>query len=94
MPKAFAVLTLLFRWTFYLQIDAHLVCFSSQSLIKKDRQDKDGPTLSEFFDKLVTAYEDPALTPIQYSTNSDGLHSPLISSSVIWVSESWGIYSS
>jgi len=51
-----------------------------QSLIKKDREDQNDPTLTEFYNNLVDAYKDPALVPIQYSSNNDSLSSPLISS--------------
>lgn len=59
------------RWDWFLYL---------QSLIKKDREDQNDATMDEFFDKLVTAYQDPALMPIQFSTNTDSLYSPLISS--------------
>lgn len=36
--------------------------------------------MAEFYDKLVTAYRDPALMPIQYSVNSESLNRPLMSS--------------
>ncbi|XP_034681282.1 CSC1-like protein HYP1 isoform X3 [Vitis riparia] len=52
------------------------------SLIKRDRQDQNEPSMDEFFHELVTAYQDPALAPIQYSSNRDSLTSPLISSDV------------
>lgn len=54
------------------------MCF--QILIKKDREDQNDAMMSEFFDKLATTYQDPALMPIQYSADSDSLNRPLISS--------------
>ena len=54
------------------------ICF--QILITKDREDQNDATMSEFFDKLVTTYQDPALMPIQYCADSDSLTRPLISS--------------
>ena len=51
-----------------------------QVLIKKDREEENDPSMNEFFDELVTAYQDPALMPIHYST--DSLNSPLLSSQV------------
>ncbi|KAF5958502.1 hypothetical protein HYC85_005727 [Camellia sinensis] len=42
-----------------------------QSLIKKDRDDQNDPSMAEFLDELVTAYRDPALMLIQYSGRSD-----------------------
>jgi hypothetical protein len=53
-------------------------CF--QVLIKKDMEDQNDATMSEFLDRLVTAYRDPALMPIQYSADIDSLNRPLISS--------------
>ncbi|KAJ6899824.1 hypothetical protein NC652_026082 [Populus alba x Populus x berolinensis] len=53
-------------------------CF--QVLIKKDMEDQNDAAMSEFFDKLVTAYRDPALMPLRYSADIDGLNRPLISS--------------
>jgi len=38
-----------------------------QCLIKKDREDQNDPNMSEFYDKLASAYNDPALMPIKYS---------------------------
>lgn len=43
----------------------------SQSLIKKDREDLNDPQMPQFFSELITAYMDPALSPLQFS-NSDG----------------------
>ncbi|KAJ6726688.1 putative MEMBRANE PROTEIN DUF221-RELATED [Salix purpurea] len=55
----------------------------AEILIKKDREDQNDSTMSEFFDKLVTTYQDPALMPIQYCADSDSLNRPLISSAEI-----------
>lgn len=43
-----------------------------QCLIKKDHDDQNDPSMPEFLDKLVTAYRDPALMPINHSGRSDG----------------------
>ncbi|XP_059655798.1 CSC1-like protein At1g69450 isoform X2 [Cornus florida] len=59
------------------------ITYSAESLIKKDRQDCNDVTMTEFYDKLVTAYQDPALVPIHYSKNSDGRSSPLLSSAEV-----------
>ncbi|GMP30646.1 hypothetical protein CsSME_00005218 [Camellia sinensis var. sinensis] len=45
--------------------------YSAESLIKKDRDDQNDPSMAEFLDELVTAYRDPALMLIQYSGRSD-----------------------
>lgn len=41
-----------------------------QCLIKRDLGDQNDPSMPEFLDKLVTAYRDPALKPINYSERS------------------------
>lgn len=48
--------------------------------MKKDREDQNNPMIVDFFDKLVTSYKDPALSPIQYSESPDGYNSPLLHS--------------
>ncbi|PSS35126.1 CSC1-like protein [Actinidia chinensis var. chinensis] len=50
--------------------------YPAECLIKKDRDDQNDPSMPEFFDKLVTAYRDPTLMPINYSGN-DRHHSLL-----------------
>ncbi|PNX79540.1 hypothetical protein L195_g035526 [Trifolium pratense] len=50
-------------------------------LIKKDRQDQNDPNMSEFYDKLNKAYNDPALMPIKYSGRFSSRRSPLLGSS-------------
>ncbi|XP_058226297.1 CSC1-like protein HYP1 [Rhododendron vialii] len=46
--------------------------YPAECLIKKDHEDQNDPSMPEFLDKLVTAYRDPALIPINYSGRSDG----------------------
>ncbi|XVF60586.1 hypothetical protein PTKIN_Ptkin08bG0060100 [Pterospermum kingtungense] len=50
----------------------------TECLIKKDRGDQNDPSMAEFFEKLATAYQDPALMPVQYSGSDDGRSSPLL----------------
>ncbi|XP_047322863.1 CSC1-like protein HYP1 [Impatiens glandulifera] len=59
--------------------------YSAESLIKKDREDlkqETGNEMEEFYEKLRTAYEDPAFMPIQYSTvgphESSSSYDPLL----------------
>ncbi|KAI4314124.1 hypothetical protein L6164_027060 [Bauhinia variegata] len=73
------VLTLLFNEYCRKRFLPMFVAYSAESLIKKDRQDQNDATMAEFFEKLVTAYKDPALMPIQYSSNTDSLRRPLVS---------------
>lgn len=58
-------------------LNTHIVDF--QALITKDREDQNDPAMAEFFDKLVTAYGDPALMPVSFTTNADSLNRPLMS---------------
>ncbi|TKY50226.1 CSC protein HYP1 [Spatholobus suberectus] len=55
--------------------------YPAECLIKKDRADQNEHNMSEFYDKLANAYNDPALMPIKYSERSDSLRSPLLHSS-------------
>ncbi|XP_050277280.1 CSC1-like protein At1g69450 isoform X2 [Quercus robur] len=77
------ILTLLFNEYCRKRFRPIFIAYSAESLIKKDREDQNDATMDEFFDKLVTAYQDPALMPIQFSTNTDSLYSPLISSAEV-----------
>ncbi|XP_027153211.1 CSC1-like protein HYP1 isoform X1 [Coffea eugenioides] len=52
--------------------------YSAESLIKKDRDDQNDPTISSFYEELATAYQDPALVPVRYSTNGERINSPLL----------------
>ncbi|CAM8879419.1 unnamed protein product [Rhodiola kirilowii] len=53
--------------------------YSAETLIMKDRQDQNDPGMSEFLDKLATAYQDPALMPIPFPPDPESLTSPLLS---------------
>lgn len=66
-----------FSTSFNTDIDITHCCF--QTLIKKDREDQNDPAMAEFLDKLVTAYGDPALMPVSFTTNADSLNCPLMS---------------
>ncbi|KAM3754618.1 hypothetical protein ACB098_03G179600 [Castanea mollissima] len=77
------ILTLLFNEYCRKRFLPIFTGYSAESLIKKDKEDQNDATMDEFFDKLVTAYQDPALMPLQFSTNTDSLHSPLISSAEV-----------
>lgn len=52
--------------------------YSTECLIKKDRYDQSDATMADFYEKLVTAYRDPALVPVQYSGNNNSHSSPLL----------------
>ncbi|KAI9085425.1 hypothetical protein K1719_032586 [Acacia pycnantha] len=74
------VITLLFNEYCRKRFLPMFVAYSAESLIKKDREDPNDATMDEFYDKLVIAYKDPALRPIQSPSNSTTLRTPLISS--------------
>ncbi|KAB5544537.1 hypothetical protein DKX38_012649 [Salix brachista] len=74
------VLTLLFNEYCRKRFLPVFKAYPAEILIKKDREDQNDATMSEFFDKLVTTYQDPALMPIQYCADSDSLNRPLLSS--------------
>lgn len=58
---------------------AYAMVLYMQCLVKKDREDQNDPAMAEFYDKLNTAYKDPALEPVQFARNiSDGHNSPLL----------------
>ncbi|XP_073107245.1 CSC1-like protein HYP1 [Elaeis guineensis] len=73
------VLTLLFNDYCRKRFLPIFQAYSAETLIKKDREDQNDPAkMAEFFDKLVTAYRDPALMPINHSQNSNEHTSPLL----------------
>ncbi|XP_057448189.1 CSC1-like protein At1g69450 isoform X2 [Lotus japonicus] len=73
------VVTLLFNEYCRKRFLPIFVAYSAETLIRKDREDQNDAAMTEFYDNLVNAYEDPALLPIQSSSNTDNLSSPLIS---------------
>lgn len=73
------VLTLLFNEYCRKRFLPIFVAYSAESLKKRDRQDQNDATMTQFYENLVNAYKDPALLPIQHSQNNDNLRSPLIS---------------
>ncbi|KAM1511967.1 hypothetical protein PS1_024045 [Malus domestica] len=56
--------------------------YPAECLIKKDREDEKDPTIFAFYEKLTTAYRDPALMPMQHPRSTDGHSSPLLQSVV------------
>ncbi|CAN6708584.1 unnamed protein product [Malus baccata var. baccata] len=56
--------------------------YPAECLIKKDREDEKDPTIYAFYEKLTTAYRDPALMPMQHPRSTDGHSSPLLQSVV------------
>ncbi|KAG5237246.1 CSC1 protein [Salix suchowensis] len=77
------ILTLLFNEYCRKRFLPIFNAYPAEVLIKKDKEDQNDAAMSGFLDKLVTAYQDPALMPVQYSANSDSLNRPLISSAEV-----------
>lgn len=75
------VFTLLFNEYCRKRFLPNFISYPAESLLKKDRQDENDPTMPEFFRTLVGCYQDPALMPFHYSANADRQNSPLLSSS-------------
>lgn len=74
------ILTLLFNEYCRKRFLPIFRAYPAECLMKKDREDQNNPMIVDFFDKLVTSYKDPALSPIQYSESTDGYNSPLLHS--------------
>ncbi|XP_021297717.1 CSC1-like protein HYP1 isoform X2 [Herrania umbratica] len=72
------VLTLIFNEYCRKRFRPIFKAYPTECLIKKDREDQNDPTMTEFLEKLATAYQDPALMPVQYSRSADGRSSPLL----------------
>ncbi|XP_022881021.1 CSC1-like protein At1g69450 [Olea europaea var. sylvestris] len=74
------VMTLLFNAYCRKRFLPIFTAFSAQRLIKKDIDDSSDPELmAEFFSKLVIAYQEPASSPLDHSTNCDSETYPLLS---------------
>ncbi|WJX50896.1 hypothetical protein P8452_37142 [Trifolium repens] len=73
------VLTLLFNHYCRRRFLPIFTAYSAESLIKKDREDEKDGSMAEFYNQLLNVYKDPALFPIQHSSNTDSLVSPLLS---------------
>lgn len=72
------VLTLLFNLYCRKRFLPVFNAYPTECLVKKDREDQNDPTMAEFFSKLATAYQDPALLPVDYSRSMDRQNSPLL----------------
>lgn len=53
--------------------------YSVESLLKKDKEEQNDPTMASFHDRLATAYQDPALLHVGSSGNSASIRAPLLS---------------
>ncbi|XP_074274626.1 CSC1-like protein At1g69450 [Silene latifolia] len=66
------VMTLLFNEYCRKRFLPNFLAYSVENLIKRDSKDANDHEMPQFFDQLITAYKDPALSPDQLS-NTDGL---------------------
>ncbi|KAJ3685552.1 hypothetical protein LUZ61_014716 [Rhynchospora tenuis] len=73
------ILTLLFNEYCNKRFLPIFRAYSAEALIKKDREGENNPETTDFYEKLVTAYRDPALMPLRRSFTANGRHSPLLS---------------
>ncbi|KAL8097821.1 CSC1-like protein HYP1 isoform X2 [Apium graveolens] len=72
------VMTLLFNNYCQKRFIPLFKSYPAECLIKKDQDDQSSGTMDAFYEKLVNAYRDPALVPIQTPGNGDGRYSPLL----------------
>ncbi|KAL3723338.1 hypothetical protein ACJRO7_035514 [Eucalyptus globulus] len=72
------VLTLLFNQYCQKRFLPLFKAYPAECLIKKDRENQNDPTIGEFYNKLATAYEDPAMKPTQHSLSTDSRSTPLL----------------
>ncbi|XP_074285468.1 CSC1-like protein HYP1 isoform X2 [Silene latifolia] len=79
------VLTLLFNEYCRQRFLPIFTAYPTECLVTKDRKEQGNPRMAEFLDKLVDAYQDPAIRP-KYNDRDDDTHtSPLLRSSEIGI---------
>lgn len=72
------IFTLLFNEYCRKQFLPTFQTYSAETLITKDRQDRNDRSFSKFLDKLPAAYQDPALMPIPFPSDPESLTNPLL----------------
>ncbi|KAF9683981.1 hypothetical protein SADUNF_Sadunf04G0070400 [Salix dunnii] len=77
------VLTLIFNAYCQNRFLPLFKAYPTECLVKKDREDQNEPGMAEFYDKVVSAYQDPALMPVQYPRSTDRDTSPLLHSTEV-----------
>ncbi|XP_019420245.1 PREDICTED: CSC1-like protein HYP1 isoform X2 [Lupinus angustifolius] len=77
------ILTLLFNEYCQKRFFPIFKGYPVECLIKKDREEQNDPSMSEFYDKLASVYNDPALMPIKYSGRFGSHNSPLLHTSEV-----------
>ncbi|XP_048433920.1 CSC1-like protein HYP1 isoform X3 [Pyrus x bretschneideri] len=76
------ILTLLFNEYCRKRFLPIFKAYPAECLIKKDREDENDPRISAFYEKLSTAYRDPALMPMHHPRSTDGHSTPLLQAGV------------
>ncbi|KAJ6402528.1 hypothetical protein OIU84_014597 [Salix udensis] len=77
------VLTLIFNAYCQNRFLPLFKAYPTECLVKQDRKEQNEAGMIEFYDKLVTAYQDPALMPVQYARSTDRDTSPLLHSAEV-----------
>ncbi|MED6195788.1 hypothetical protein PIB30_041281 [Stylosanthes scabra] len=77
------ILTLLFNEYCQNRFFPMFKDYPAECLIKKDRADQNEHNMSEFYDTMANAYNDPALAPIRYSNRQDSNRDPLLNNSQV-----------
>ncbi|KAL4586799.1 hypothetical protein LXL04_011443 [Taraxacum kok-saghyz] len=76
------ILTLLFNEYCRKRFLPIFTAYSTETLLKKDREDQNLPGMRRFLGQLGMMYYDPALVPLTYSRSQDTLHEPLLHTQV------------
>ncbi|KAM1358092.1 hypothetical protein ACFX1Q_045092 [Malus domestica] len=76
------ILTLLFNEYCRKRFLPIFKAYPAECLIKKDREDENDRRISTFYEKLSTAYRDPALMPMLHPRSTDGHSTPLLQAGV------------
>ncbi|CAN6574739.1 unnamed protein product [Malus baccata var. baccata] len=76
------ILTLLFNEYCRKRFLPIFKAYPAECLIKKDREDENDRRISKFYEKLSTAYRDPALMPMLHPRSTDGHSTPLLQAGV------------
>ncbi|KAM1130496.1 hypothetical protein EV1_044785 [Malus domestica] len=76
------ILTLLFNEYCRKRFLPIFKAYPAECLINKDREGENDPRISAFYEKLSTAYKDPALMSMQHPRSADGHSTPLLQAGV------------
>ncbi|XP_050379817.1 CSC1-like protein HYP1 [Argentina anserina] len=76
------ILTLLFNGFCRNRFLPIFKSYPVECLAKKDKEDQSDSSMGAFYDKLCSAYEDPAMMPIRRRRSTDGHNSPLLPAEV------------